>query len=313
MNASRESKGTGAGSSDAAQQEDPQRSARRGTAERAADPDPAQGAKAPEPGANSDPAYEAETPARGDPSAEPAQKRRIAYSEASRAVAPRPLVSRSDSPASGAASPSAPDGPPRRKRAEKSQARREAILAAALDEFTERGFALTRMDDVARRAGVGKGTIYLHFKDKESLFQQLVTTMLGPIVMQLRKLPDEDRPVRFVLERLFTVFAKEIYGTKRREVLRLVMTEGPRFPPLAEFYYHEVVEPAITMVRGLLDRACARGELRQERLAEFPQLVVAPALVAVIWSGLFDRFAPLDMAGLMRAHLDLLLAPGDEP
>jgi AcrR family transcriptional regulator len=204
-------------------------------------------------------------------------------------------------------------GPPRRKRAEKSQARREAILAAALDEFTERGFALTRMEDVARRAGVGKGTIYLHFKDKEALFQQLVTTMLGPIVAQLRKLPDEDEPVRFVLERLFTVFAKDIYGTKRREVLRLVMTEGPRFPPLAEFYYRQVVEPAIAMVRGLLDRACARGELRQERLADFPQLVVAPALVAVIWSGLFDRFAPLDMAGLMRAHLDLLFGPGGEP
>lgn len=208
---------------------------------------------------------------------------------------------------------SSSQGPPRRKRAEKSQARREAILAAALDEFTERGFALTRMEDVARRAGVGKGTIYLHFKDKEALFQQLVTTMLGPIVAQLRKLPDEDEPVRFVLERLFTVFAKDIYGTKRREVLRLVMTEGPRFPPLAEFYYRQVVEPAIAMVRGLLDRACARGELRQERLADFPQLVVAPALVAVIWSGLFDRFAPLDMAGLMRAHLDLLFGPGDEP
>ena len=112
---------------------------------------------------------------------------------------------------------------------------------------------------------------------------------------------------------LLALFAKEIYGTKRREVLRLVMTEGPRFPHLAEFYYRQVVEPATTALRGLLDRACARGELRQERLAKFPQLVVAPGLVAIIWSGLFDRFAPLDMAGLMRAHLDLLFGPGDEP
>ncbi|MGZ8325120.1 MAG: TetR family transcriptional regulator [Rhodoplanes sp.] len=228
-------------------------------------------------------------------------------------VAPRPLVSRSDSPASGAASPSAPDGPPRRKRAEKSQARREAILAAALDEFTERGFALTRIDDVARRAGVGKGTIYLHFKDKEALFQQLVITMLGPVVAQLARLPDVDEPVRSVLERVFALFATEVYGTKRPEVLRLVLAEGPRFPHLAEFYYRHVVEPATTMLRRLLDRACARGEIRQERLSQFPQLVVAPALVAIIWRGLFDRFEPLDMAGLMRAHLDLLFAPGDGP
>jgi AcrR family transcriptional regulator len=285
-------------------------------AERAADLDSVQAAQAREASANSDPADAvgaADAAAREELSPKPARARRITHPKPSRAVAPRPLVSHPDGRASGTSQPFASEGPPRRKRAEKSQARREAILAAALDEFTERGFALTRMEDVARRAGVGKGTIYLHFKDKEALFQQLVTTMLGPFVAQLRKLPDEDEPVRFVLERLFTVFAKDIYGTKRREVLRLVMTEGPRFPPLAEFYYRHVVEPAIAMVRGLLDRACARGELRQERLADFPQLVVAPALVAVIWSGLFDRFAPLDMAGLMRAHLDLLFGPGGEP
>jgi AcrR family transcriptional regulator len=205
------------------------------------------------------------------------------------------------------------NGPLRRKRAEKSQARREAILAAALDEFTERGFASTRMDDVARRAGVGKGTIYLHFKDKEALFQQLVITMLGPIVAQVQGLPDKDVPVRAVLERLSALFVEEIYATKRRQVLRLIMAEGPRFPQLAEFYYRHVVEPASGVLRRLLERANARDELRDPRLAEFPQLVIAPGLVGIIWSTLFDRFAPLDMAGLMRAHLDLLFGPGDAP
>ena len=91
------------------------------------------------------------------------------------------------------------------------------------------------------------------------------------------------------------------------------MAEGPRFPHLAEFYYRHVVEPASAVLRGLLERANARGELRDRRLAEFPQLVIAPGLVAIIWSSLFDRFAPLDMAGLMRAHLDLLFGPGDTP
>jgi AcrR family transcriptional regulator len=196
------------------------------------------------------------------------------------------------------------------KRAENSAARRDAILAAALDEFTERGFAMTRIEDVARRAGVGKGTIYLHFRDKEALFQDLITTMLGPLIADIENIPATDLPVRTIMERLFSRFITEIYNTKRREVLRLVMTEGPRFPHLAEFYYHQVVERALAVLRGLLERARKRGEIRDERLSEFPQLVMAPALIAVIWSGLFDRFAPIDLAALLRAHLDQLFGPG---
>lgn len=199
------------------------------------------------------------------------------------------------------------------KRAKNSAARREAILAAALDEFTERGFAMTRIEDVARRAGVGKGTIYLHFRDKEALFQELVTAMLGPLVADIERMPDIDLPIRAVMERLFARFVTEIYDTKRRDVLRLVMTEGPRFPQLAEFYYRHVVERALNVLRGLMDRARARGEISDSRLADFPQLLMAPALVAVIWSGLFDRFAPIDIAALLRAHLDQLFGPGGEP
>lgn len=200
--------------------------------------------------------------------------------------------------------------PRRSKRAENTAARREAILAAALDEFTERGFAMTRIEDVARRAGVGKGTIYLHFRDKEALFQELVTTMLGPLIADIENIPDTDLPVRAIMEGLFSRFITEIYNTKRREVLRLVMTEGPRFPHLAEFYYHRVVARALANLRGLMERAHQRGEIRDERLGKFPQLVMAPALIAVIWSGLFDRFAPLDLASLLRAHLDQLFGPG---
>src|SRR5689334_21741845 len=93
---------------------------------------------------------------------------------------------------------------PRRRntgRAQKTAARREAILAAALDEFSARGFAATRLEDVARRAGVAKGTIYLHFADKEALFQELVRTMLGPLVASLDQLRTTDLPIRAVLER----------------------------------------------------------------------------------------------------------------
>src|SRR5262245_6007588 len=140
-------------------------------------------------------------------------------------------------------------------RARKSAARREAILAAALDEFSAQGFAAARMDDVARRAGVGKGTIYLHFRDKEALFQDLVRTMLVPLVAGLEAARPGDQPVRKLIESFIDLFVREVYNTRRRDVLRLVMTEGQRFPTLAEFYYREVVGRAIAAMRGLIARA----------------------------------------------------------
>ena len=198
-------------------------------------------------------------------------------------------------------------------RAQRAAARRAAILAAALDEFSARGFAAARLDDVARRADVAKGTIYLHFKDKEALFQELVRTMLSPLVMTLEQLRASDVPIRIVLERFADLFVREIYGTRRRDVARLVITEGARFPSIAEFYYREVVERGIAAMRAMIERAVARGELRHAALARFPQLVVAPGLVAILWVGLFDRFARLDVAGMMRAHIEILLGSGSEP
>ena len=193
-----------------------------------------------------------------------------------------------------------------RGRAEKSAARRMAILDAALDEFSAQGFAATRIDDVARRAGVAKGTIYLHFHDKEALFQEIVRTMLGPVVSALEAIRPGDQPVRPLIASFIDLFVREVYGTKRRNVLRLVMTEGPRFPKLAEFHYREVVERGIAALRALIEQALARGELKHDVLLRFPQLIVAPGIVAIIWSGLFERFAPLDVAGLMHAHLDIM-------
>lgn len=85
------------------------------------------------------------------------------------------------------------------------------------------------------------------------------------------------------------------------------MTEGPRFPELAEFYYRSVVARAIAAMRALLRRAHERRELADDTLIRFPQLIVAPALMAIMWSGLFDRFAPLDVRAMLEAHLALLL------
>jgi AcrR family transcriptional regulator len=188
--------------------------------------------------------------------------------------------------------------------------RRQAILAAALREFSARGFAAARLDDVAEAAGIAKGTIYLYFRDKEALFQDLIRSEMGPVVGTLEFALGLDLPARAAAEQAIELFLREIYSTERRDIIRLVISEGPRFPHLAEFYYREVVSRGIAAVRALLARALERGELRNDAIIRFPQLLVAPAIVAIIWSGLFERHDPLDVRALMRAHLDLLFGEG---
>lgn len=184
--------------------------------------------------------------------------------------------------------------------------RRAAIIAAALDEFTARGFAATRLDDVAKRAGVAKGTIYLHFKDKEALFQDLVRTALVPLIGNLTAVPAAGGSVREMLERFAEAFVRDVAETKRGDIVRLIMAEGTRFPSLADFYFREVVSRGLAGMRKLIEYGIARGEIRNARLADFPQIVVAPAMIAVMWQGLFVRHAPLDAVAMLKVHLDLI-------
>jgi AcrR family transcriptional regulator len=193
------------------------------------------------------------------------------------------------------------------RRAAGAAAKRQAILDAALDEFSARGFAAARMDDVAERAGVAKGTIYLYFEDKEALFQELVRTSLVPIVGGLKIPEGVEVSVRVLLEAFADTLVREVLETRRADLIRLVLTEGGRFPQLAEFHYHEVIQRGIAAMRGLIGFGIARGEIKNPKLQEFPQLVIAPALVALIWQGMFAKFAPLDVRAMLQTHIDLLL------
>jgi AcrR family transcriptional regulator len=202
--------------------------------------------------------------------------------------------------------PVATRGDARGARAIRSAARREAILAAALDEFSARGFAAARLDDVAKRAGVAKGTIYLHFRDKEALFQEIVRSLMGPFVGTLEGVFAADIPLRAIADRLVEMFAREVFATRRKDIIRLIITEGARFPKLAEFYYREVLSRVLAAAKARLRRAVDRGEISHAALARFPQLIAAPAMLALIWSGLFERFEPLDVRELLRAHMNIL-------
>jgi AcrR family transcriptional regulator len=195
-------------------------------------------------------------------------------------------------------------------RVKRVEQRRDLILAAALEEFSGHGFEATRLEDIARRAGVAKGTIYLYFADKEALFQELIRWQLTPVIGAFERVTRADVPVRVVADQLIEMFVREIYGTRRKDVIRLIVSEGPRFPKLAEFYYREVLSRMIEAFRGVLRRAVERGELKSDAFVKFPQLLVAPGLVAILWNGLFDRFEPLDPRALMRAHFDIIFDDG---
>jgi AcrR family transcriptional regulator len=195
---------------------------------------------------------------------------------------------------------------PKSNRAERAAERRQAIIEAALDEFIARGFAATRLDDIAKRAGVAKGTIYLHFKDKESMFEELIRTAIVPLVGRMHAPPPIGGSVRDAIETFAKTFIDEVASTRRGDIVRVIVAEGPRFPAIADFYYREVVSRGLAGMRALIELGIARGEIKQKNLARFPQIVVAPALIAVIWQSLFSKHAPLDAIEMFHTHLDLI-------
>src|SRR3982074_518010 len=218
----------------------------------------------------------------------------------------KPAKKQRPSPAKSRRAAKAVASKPAANRGERAAERRGAIIEAALDEFIARGFSATRLDDVARRAGVAKGTIYLHFKDKESLFEELIRTALVPLIGRLHAPPPTGGSVRDAVEGFARNFISEVAHTRGGDIVRLIVAEGPRFPSIADFYYREVVSRGLAGMRALIELAIARGEIQQKDLARFPQILVAPAIIAVIWQSLFSKHAPLDAIEMFRVHLDLI-------
>src|ERR1700716_23006 len=155
--------------------------------------------------------------------------------------------------------PEAAPPKPLSSRAARAAERRQAIIDAALDEFVARGFAATRLDDVAKRAGVAKGTIYLHFTDKESMFEELIRTAIVPLIGRLASPPPPGASVRGALEGFARTFLEEVAATRRGDIIRLIVAEGPRFPGIADFYYREVISRGLAGMRALIELGLPRG------------------------------------------------------
>lgn len=197
---------------------------------------------------------------------------------------------------------------PRNKRRQASEARRRAILDAAFDIFIAEGFSAARLDDIAKRAGVAKGTLYLFSKDKEDLFEQVALDAIAPLLQRLTIIAEQpDLPFATMLTGIFALFEREVLQTKRREIMRLIVSEGARFPRIAEFYHREIVSRGLVLISGAAARAHARGEIASDALARFPQLLFGPMLVGVVWRALFEPYQHLDTSGLLAAHRDMLL------
>jgi AcrR family transcriptional regulator len=202
--------------------------------------------------------------------------------------------------------------PPAKKRAAATAERDAAILKAALQEFTEKGFVTARMDDIARRAGVAKGTVYLRFEDKEALFEAIVRQHISPVVNAAATALEPGESVRAFLNRMVVPFLHDLDGSQRGAVIRLLIAEAARFPKLAELYFRTVIEPGMAIFGSLARRALKTGELSDPAVARYPQLLIAPAVVGLLWSGMFGRYRRLDAEGMMRAHLDLLFRTKEE-
>lgn len=188
---------------------------------------------------------------------------------------------------------------------------RQAILDAALDVFLAQGYAATRMADVAARAGVAKGTLYLHFADKAALFEGVLRAALAaPLAGLAAAAPAPGEAVRDVLLRALSPLLRELEGSRRAAVVRLVVAEAGRFPEVAALYRRIVIEPGLRAIGALAARAAASGELRGEALLRHPQLLVAPVIVSVLWNGLFADGDPMDAEAAFAAQLDLLFRSG---
>jgi AcrR family transcriptional regulator len=203
----------------------------------------------------------------------------------------------------------------RPSRADKAHARRDAILEAAIAEFVAKGFAATRVEDIAARAGVAKGTVYLNFADKEALFEGAVKARMLPIAARVAASLDAEtataarQAVEAFLEQALTLLSQPATG----DVVRLVVSESIRFPALTAFYRREVIAPLAARLRPVLARAAMAGELTTPVSADYPPLVVAPMLLAVIAGGMLSELGIGDVRGMLRVHLDGLFGGARAP
>jgi len=200
-----------------------------------------------------------------------------------------------------------PYSPAPRKR--RKDARPSELSAAALSLFVEKGFAATRLEDIAARAGVSKGTLYLYFDGKEALFKAVIQDGVVPIVAENEAIAARHTGSTFLLlEKLLDNWWAAIGQTDFAGIPKLMVAEARNFPEVAQFYYENVIRRARTLVGNALERGMASGEFRRMDVETTIDVIIAPVLMLLIW-----RFSMANCqsgeadAGLyLQIHMDLL-------
>jgi AcrR family transcriptional regulator len=201
--------------------------------------------------------------------------------------------------------------PPRRRR---KDARPQELLDAALVLFVERGFAGTRSEEVAQRAGVSKGTLYLYFPSKEDLFKAVIRTHLTAPIAEAQTLADSfEGPTAELLRTLMDRLWFRIGKTPSGSICKVIMAEARNFPDIAQFYVNEVIEPTHRLLSGTLRRGIARGEFRElPNVDTAVPALIAPALLLAMHQHSIGACPictelPADDDAAIRMQIDLLL------
>ncbi len=190
----------------------------------------------------------------------------------------------------------------------RKEQRPEEILEAAIEEFAVRGYAQTRLEDVASRAGISKGLVYVYFRTKEELFKAAIRTLLVPRVEALRKqLESSDETSEALIRGPVLSLMKQVVGSRLGYVVRLMVAEGAKHPDLTAFYHEQMISRTMGLLRWIIARGGERGEFKPSPVMDFPQLFVAPVLISLLWKMLIDRHQHLDAEKMLEAHIDIML------
>jgi AcrR family transcriptional regulator len=192
----------------------------------------------------------------------------------------------------------------------RSDARPAEIAEAALELFVEHGFAATRMEAIARRAGVTKGTLYLYFPGKEDLFRAVVTQNVLPNLELIERLAAEQTGSAAELLGLLVRRSWELMQTSRtRFVPKLLLAEGKNFPELAKFYVEEVVQRVRRIFAGVIERGIASGEFREVNAITASKLLLAPLHNLTTWRQSLMAFDPVqwDFDQYVELHIEIFL------
>ena len=199
-------------------------------------------------------------------------------------------------------------------RRRRKEARPAELLEAALTLFVEKGFAATRSEEVARAAGVSKGTLYLYFPSKEELLKAVIQHFLGTeIETGVQEAAAADGPTAQVMEKLLVTWWTRIYEGPASGVFKLVITEVRNFPEIGEFWVERVVAPGLAVVSGLLRRGVERGEFAVDDIESATHSILMPLILECIHKHSFmacgiGKDMEIDPVQFMHAHLRLIFA-----